>query len=224
MYKILLVEDDAKIREIIRRELEKWDITVTAAGDFSDILGLFLEEKPHLVILDVNLPSRDGFYWCGRIREASSTPVFFISCRDTAMDVVMAVSRGGDDYIAKPFSLEVLTAKVTALLRRAYDYRDDRAETVVRGGACLRLADNTLVSGERAVELTRNEFRILRLLMQNGGAIVSRERIIRELWDDESFIDDNTLTVNVNRLRRRLAEAGLQDFIRTVKNQGYIVP
>lgn len=223
MYKILLVEDDEKIRAIVKRELEKWSFEVHALEEFGCVLDEFVRARPHLVVLDINLPSHDGFTWCSRIREVSKVPVLFLSSRDTAMDVVMAVSMGGDDYITKPFSLEVLVAKVNALLRRAYAYKEAQAETVEYGGAVLYLANNTLHHDGRSVELTRNEFKILHLLMSNGGAIVTRERIIRELWEDENFIDDNTLTVNINRLRKRLVDIGLEEYIRTVKNQGYEV-
>ena len=221
MYTILLIEDDEKIRSLVARELAKWDFTVEAVDGSADVLADFVRMQPHLVLMDINLPQRDGFYWCSRIREVSRTPVIFLSCRDTAMDIVMAVSMGGDDYITKPFSLEVLVAKVNALLRRTYAYRDEASRVVEAGGAVLDLAGGVLRCGERSVDLTRNELRILHLLMTHSGTVVSRERIIRELWDDESFIDDNTLTVNINRLRRRLGDVGLPDFIRTVKNQGY---
>lgn len=223
MYKILIVEDDDKICAAIRRELEKWGFEAAPVCRFDSVMEEFLAFKPHLVIMDVNLPSRDGFYWCGRIREVSKAPVLFLSSRDSSMDIVMAVGMGGDDYIAKPFSLEVLVAKINALLRRAYSYHEAGAEALSCGGVVLTLNDNTLRFDRQAAELTRNEFKILSLLMRNPGAIVSRERIMKELWQDESFIDDNTLTVNVNRLRKRLADIGLSVFIRTVKNQGYEV-
>ena len=223
MYHIMLVEDDEKICELVRRELNKWGFGVTAVSNFDRVAEEFAAAQPHLVLMDVNLPSRDGFYWCGRLREFSKVPVVFLSSRDSAMDVVMAVSMGGDDYITKPFLMEVLVAKVKAVLRRAYDYADAEADVLACGGALLNLSDMTLRCGESTAELTRNEFRILALLMRNAGSVVSRERIIRELWQEESFIDDNTLTVNINRLRRQLSELGLNDFIRTVKNQGYEV-
>ena len=221
MYKILIVEDDETIASAVVRELQKWGFEAVPALEFNDVAGEFVRMAPQLVIMDVNLPSRDGFYWCSRIREVSRAPVLFLSSRDTSMDVVMAVGMGGDDYVTKPFSMEVLVAKVKALLRRAYAYAGEETEMLTCGGAVLTLGDNTLRYGGEACELTRNEFKILSLLMRNAGQIVSRERIMRELWQDEAFIDDNTLTVNVNRLRKRLAALGLPEFIKTVKNQGY---
>jgi DNA-binding response OmpR family regulator len=221
LYKIFIVEDDESIRGAITRELEKWDYTVAAASDYGAVADEFAAFMPHLVLMDVNLPSRDGFHWCKRIRETSSVPVLFISSRDSTMDIVMAVGMGGDDYISKPFSMDVLLAKISALLRRAYSYKEDRNEAVEHGGAVLDLASGTVRHGGAEVGLTRNEIGILRLLMGEGGSVVSRERIMRELWKDESFIDDNTLTVNINRLRKKLAEIGLEGFIGTAKGRGY---
>lgn len=223
MYKILIVEDDPKIRALVARELTKWGFEVQAVEVFDAVLEDFQRIRPHLVLMDVNLPSRDGFYWCGRIREVSKAPVLFLSSRDSSMDVVMAVSQGGDDYIAKPFSMDVLVAKVNALLRRAYAYQEGTRDTLERDGVVLDLSAGTLTYGGAVVELTRNEQRILGLLLRADGAIVSRDRLMRELWQDEAFIDDNTLTVNVNRLRKKLADLGLQDYIHTAKNQGYQV-
>ncbi len=223
MYRILIVEDDPKIRSLVARELAKWGFEVQAVEAFDAVLEEFQRARPHLVLMDVNLPSRDGFYWCGKIREVSTAPVLFLSARDSSMDVVMAVSQGGDDYITKPFSMDVLVAKVNALLRRAYAYREGAPDTLERGGAVLDLSAGTLTFGGAAAELTRNEQRILGMLLRADGAIVSRERLMRELWQDEAFIDDNTLTVNVNRLRKKLGDLGLHDYIRTAKNQGYQV-
>ena len=223
MYRILIVEDDPKIRSLVARELAKWGFEVQAVEAFDAVLEEFQRARPHLVLMDVNLPSRDGFYWCGKIREVSTAPVLFLSSRDSSMDVVMAVSQGGDDYITKPFSMDVLVAKVNALLRRAYAYREGAPDTLERGGAVLDLSAGTLTFGGAAAELTRNEQRILGMLLRADGAIVSRERLMRELWQDEAFIDDNTLTVNVNRLRKKLGDLGLHDYIRTAKNQGYQV-
>ncbi len=224
MYNILLVEDDPKIRTLVARELEKWGFAVQSVERFDSVLDEFQRANPHLVLMDVNLPSRDGFYWCGKIREVSKAPVLFLSARDSSMDVVMAVSQGGDDYITKPFSMDVLVAKVNAMLRRAYAYgQEAEAHTVERGGAVLNLSAGTVSHEGQTVELTRNELKILGMLMKAWGAIVSRDHLMRELWQDESFIDDNTLTVNVNRLRKKLGDIGLTDFIHTAKNQGYQV-
>ncbi len=223
MYKILLIEDDPVICTVVARELTKWGFEVRAVERFDAVLEEFQLAKPHLVLMDVNLPSRNGFYWCGEIRQISKTPVLFLSSRDSSMDVVMAVSQGGDDYITKPFSMDVLVAKVNALLRRTYAYQEDVTDTLERGSAVLSLSTGMIACKGVTAELTRNELKILGLLMKAGGAIVSRDRLMRELWQDESFIDDNTLTVNVNRLRRKLQDIGLTDFIHTAKNQGYQV-
>jgi DNA-binding response OmpR family regulator len=223
MYKILIIEDDLKIRDIVASELMKWGFLVHAVERFDAVLDEFQQAQPHLVLMDVNLPSRDGFDWCGRIRKVSKAPVLYLSARDSSMDIVMAVSQGGDDYITKPFSMDVLVAKVNALLRRAYSYHEGEQDTLERNGALLNLSGGTIAYDGNSAELTRNEMKILGLLMKAGGAIVSRDRLMRELWQDESFIDDNTLTVNVNRLRKKLQDVGLVDFIRTAKNQGYQV-
>ena len=223
MYKIMLVEDEDKIRALVGKELEKWGYTVYAPTDWGGIFDAFMREHPALVLMDINLPLYDGFYWCSRIRQVSKVPVMFLSSRGENMDIVMAVSMGGDDYLTKPFGMEVLMAKVNALLRRSYAYNVQPLGTVEHGGALLSSADNTLLYRDQKVELTRNEYKILWVLMQNSQSIVSREKLMKELWDDESFIDDNTLTVNVNRLRRKIAGIGLNDYIKTIKNQGYSV-
>lgn len=221
MYKIMVVEDEEKIRILLRKELNKWGFDVCAAEDFTHIFEQFAQANPHLVLMDINLPAYDGFYWCNQIRTVSKVPVIFVSSRNSNMDVVMAVNMGGDDYITKPFSMEVLTAKINAVLRRAYSYHAQNSDTLECRGAVLTLKDNILRFNNHTAELTKNEFRILYTLMKQNGAIVSREQLMRALWDDESFIDDNTLTVNVNRLRKKTDEIGLNDFIKTVKNQGY---
>lgn len=221
MYKILIVEDEEKIKSAIAKELQKWGFEVLPVEDYNTVLEQFVHYSPHLVLMDINLPFRDGFYWCRKIRELSKVPLLFLSARSTSMDIVMAVGMGGDDYITKPFSMEVLVAKVNAILRRTYSYMEATADAIECGGAVLSLKEHTLHFKDQVLELTRNEHKILSVLMRSNGSVVSREKIIKELWDDEDFIDDNTLTVNVNRLRKRLNEIGLEDFIKTVKNQGY---
>jgi len=206
------------------RTLTKWGFEGWAAEDFQLLLQDFLRFEPHLVLMDINLPAYDGFYWCSKIRELSKVPVLFISSRDSDMDIIMAVNMGGDDYIIKPFSLEVLMAKINALLRRTYSYADAEAMAVEYRGVVLNLKDNHLRYQEEAVELTRNEFKIAYMLMKSQGRVVSRDQLMRGLWEDESFVDDNTLTVNINRLRRKLMAIGLNDFIDTRKGQGYIIP
>jgi DNA-binding response OmpR family regulator len=219
----MIVEDEEKIRNIIKASLEKWGFQVYATDNFNDIFGEFSKENPHLIIMDINLPVCDGFYWCSKIREISKVPVLFLSSRSTNMDIVMAINMGGDDYLTKPFSMEVLTAKINALLRRTYSYVETTMETLDYKGIVLSLKDNTLYHEDKKLELTKNEFKILYILIKKQESIVSREKLMQELWEDENFIDDNTLTVNINRLRKKLKEFGLEDFIKTVKNQGYIV-
>jgi DNA-binding response OmpR family regulator len=223
MYKIMIVEDEEKIRGIIKTYLQKWGFEVYCPDKFNNIFEEFSKESPHLVIMDINLPDYDGFYWCSKIRNVSKAPVLFLSSRSTNMDIVMAINMGADDYLTKPFEMEVLTAKITALLRRTYSYAETSLDTLEYNGAVLSLKDNILYYENESFELTKNEFKILYVLMKNNESIVTREKLMQELWDDESFIDDNTLTVNINRLRKKLNEIGLDDFIKTIKNQGYMI-
>lgn len=223
MFRIMLVEDDPKLRGLIIENINKWGFEGWAAEEFQDLLADFLRFEPHLVLMDINLPAFDGFYWCSKIREVSKVPVLFISSRDSNMDIVMAINMGGDDYIIKPFSLEVLMAKINALLRRTYSYIDAETLAVEHDGVLLNLKDSQLRCQDEVVELTRNEFKIAYILMKNNGRVVSRDQLMRALWEDESFVDDNTLTVNINRLRRKLAEIGRNNFIQTRKGQGYII-
>lgn len=224
MFKIMLVEDDPKLRDIILENLNKWGFVGGAVEDLNELIQEFLRFEPHLVLMDINLPAFDGFYWCSKIRELSKVPVLFISSRDSNMDIIMAINIGGDDYIIKPFSLEVLIAKIKALLRRTYSYVDSETLAVEHNGVVLNMKNNHLQYQEEVVELTRNEFKIAYMLMKNQGRVVSRDQLMRGLWEDENFVDDNTLTVNINRLRRKLLEIGLKDFIHTRKGQGYIIP
>lgn len=223
MFKILIIEDDVKIREIILESIQKWGYEGMAAEDFSRVMESFADYKPHLVLMDINLPAFDGFYWCGKIREVSKVPVIFISSRNSNMDIIMAVNMGGDDFIQKPFSLEVLLAKVNAMLRRTYSYVDVETNVMGHQGVVLNLKDSCVLYQQKKLELTKNEFKILYILMKNSGRVVSREEIMRKLWEDESFVDDNTLTVNINRLRKDLGDMGLEEFIRTKRGQGYII-
>lgn len=223
MYKLMIVEDEEKIRDILKNSLEKWGFEVCCVTDFNIVFEKFVCDAPQLVIMDINLPVCDGFYWCSKIRSISKVPVLFLSSRSTNMDIVMAVNMGGDDYLTKPFSMEVLIAKVNALLRRTYSYSDTKMDTVDYNGVILSLKDNMLYYEDKKLELTKNEFKILYTLMKKHESIVSREKLMQELWEDESFVDDNTLTVNINRLRKKLNETGLCDFIKTVKGEGYII-
>ncbi|MDD2585776.1 MAG: response regulator transcription factor [Syntrophomonadaceae bacterium] len=224
MFKIMVVEDDPKLREIIIENIRKWGFEGLAVTDFTAVLSEFLQFEPHLLLMDINLPAFDGFYWCDRIRRISRVPILFISSRDSNMDIIMAMNMGGDDYIQKPFSLEVLMAKMNALLRRTYSYAELEASAIEHNGVLLDLKNNHLQYNDQKVELTKNEYRIAYILMKKSGQIVSRDEIMRGLWEDESFVDDNTLTVNINRLRRKLRDISLNDFIQTRKGQGYIIP
>ncbi|MCY6960389.1 response regulator transcription factor [Clostridium brassicae] len=223
MFKIMIVEDDIKIREIILENLQKWGFDGLYVEDFGEVFNTFVKYEPHMILMDINLPSFDGFYWCNKIREVSKVPIIFISSRNTNMDIIMAMNMGGDDFVQKPFSLDVLMAKINAILRRTYSYSNIEANVIEHNGATLNLKDSTILYNEEKLDLTKNEFKIIYILMQNSGSVVSRDKIMRSLWEDESFIDDNTLTVNVNRLRKKLSDIGLSDFIQTKKGQGYII-
>jgi DNA-binding response OmpR family regulator len=222
--KIMIVEDEQTIRDLVGAELEKWGLQSIRVEDFTQVLQEFLREQPHLVFLDINLPSFDGFYWCNKIREVSKVPIIFLSSRNSPMDMVMAINMGGDDFIQKPFYTNVLMAKVNALLRRTYSYSEGQTHVMEHDGVILNLNDGTILCGERRVELTKTELIIFNLLMKHKEAVVSRKKIMRSLWEDESFVDDNTLTVNITRLRKKLAELGKDDFITTKKGQGYMIP
>lgn len=223
MFKIMIVEDDKKICDIILENLNKWGYEATCIDDFSDILNSFIKYQPHLVLMDINLPAFDGFHWCKKIREVSKVPIIFISSRDSNMDIIMAMNMGGDDFIQKPFSLDVLMAKISALLRRTYSYKDTESDVIEYNGIVLNLKDGNVIYNDEKLELTKNEYRILYILMKDNGNVISRDRIMRKLWEDESFVDDNTLTVNINRLRKKLSDIGLKDIIMTKRGQGYIL-
>lgn len=222
MYKIFLAEDDEVICSLVKKHLESWGYKVYAAEDFSDIMGEFVRVDPQLVILDLKLPCYNGFHWCDEIRRVSQVPVIFLSSAADNMNMVMAMSRGADDFIPKPFHLEVLSAKVQAILRRAYSFGAG-ANLLERGGAVLNLGSGDLSFQGRSVSLTRNELKILNLLFSQAGNVVSREDIMQMLWENDDFVDDNTLTVNVNRLRGKLEEIGLGNMILTKKGRGYMI-
>ena len=220
MYKILIIEDDAVISEQVSRYLARWGYETACAEDFENILPQFVSFAPQLVLLDIGLPFYNGYYWCGEIRKVSQVPVVFVSSASDNMNIVMAMNMGGDDFIVKPFDLEVLLAKVQAILRRTYAFQN-QSTVMEHRNVILNLADMSLLYQETKLKLSKNEFRILQLLYENAGRTVSRETIMKRLWDNECFVDDNTLTVNMNRLRRKLEEAGIQDFIATKKGVGY---
>ncbi|MEH7607679.1 response regulator transcription factor [Priestia megaterium] len=221
--KILIVEDDNKIYELVKEKFEQWSFEVAGVEDFQKVMEVFIAESPELVILDVNLPVYDGFYWCQQIRAVSKTPIVFLSSREHPMDIVMAMNVGADDYIQKPFNLDVLVAKVQALLRRTYSYGDTISDVIEWNGAVLDLKKGSLHYNDQEIHLTKNEFFILRLLLEERGKIVSREELMRRLWEDEKFVSDNTLSVNITRIRTKLEEIGLNDKIVTKKGQGYLV-
>ncbi len=274
MYRILIVEDDPVIAGAMCRQIGSWGFEVKCAEDFRDITGEFRRYEPHLVLLDIILPCFDGYYWCGEIRKFSKVPIVFLSSASDNMNIVMAMNMGGDDFIAKPFDLNVLTAKIQAVLRRAYDFAPEMtrsaagasvpeaektgrrmpgpgaegsgaersapaagsadadmpawkgpfsAEVLEHQGAVLNTSDASLSFQGKKIELTKNEYRILRTLLSEKGRIVSRDKLMLRLWETDSFVDENTLTVNITRLRRKLAGEGLKDFILTRKGMGYMI-
>lgn len=222
MYKILIVEDDETIAGLLAENVKKWGFEPFIADDFNRIKDIFETVLPHLVIMDISLPFYNGYYWCSEIRKKYTTPILFLSSHTENMDIVMAINMGGDDYVTKPFSMEVLIAKINALLRRSYSYTDDR-HTIEVSGAVLDLGAGTVSFASKKEELTKNELKILHALFENKNNIVSREYLMQALWDSDCFIDGNTLTVNINRLRKKLDDIGLADFITTKKGLGYMV-
>ena len=222
MYRVLIVEDDRGIAESVREAAAAWGFDARSAENFRDVAGEFAAFAPHLVLMDIGLPFFDGYYWCREIRRASSVPIIFLSSASDNMNIVMAMNMGGDDFIAKPFDLSVLIAKMQALLRRAYDFTPAAPEMEHRG-ARLDTGAQALVYGGEKIPLSKNEYRILFSLMEAGGRVVSREKLMEKLWETDSFVDENTLTVNVNRLRKKLDAAGLPGFIATKFGVGYQV-
>ena len=223
MYRIFIVEDDGVIAGAVERHLESWGYQVACARRFDAVMEEFSQFDPQLVLLDVSLPFFNGYHWCQEIRKVSKIPILFLTSASDNVNQVMAMQMGGDDLLPKPFDLQVLSAKVQAMLRRAYDFAAAPAAALSCGGAVLNVGSGTLsVRGQR-VELTRNEGKLLQLLLEKKGRIVSRDAMMTALWESDSFVDENTLSVNVNRLRRKLEAAGLPDFIRTKKGAGYLV-
>ncbi|MGN7477637.1 response regulator transcription factor [Solibacillus silvestris] len=220
---ILLIEDDQAIFELIEERFGQWGINVSGPKDFQQVMDVFADKKPQLVMIDIQLPAFDGFHWCREIRAVSNVPILFLSSRDHPMDMVMAMQMGADDFVQKPFHMEVLIAKVQALLRRAYNYQEPMQSDLEKWGGAEIHYDRAIVhyNGEQ-VELTKNELFILKVLVKAKGQIVSRDELMRKLWDDERFVNDNTLTVNVNRLRQRLEDIGLVEVILTKKGLGYM--
>lgn len=222
MYNIMIIEDDFALTEEIDKIIKKWGWTTTLTYEFHNILDVFKKNNPHLLIIDINLPLYDGFHWCREIRNISNVPILFLSSRESDMDIIMAVNIGADDYMKKPFSGELLAAKISSMLRRAYSF-NGFSEKLEYKGLILDVSNNTIEFNQQKLELSKNEFKILNILIKNKNKIVSREEIMRYLWEHESFIEDNTLTVNINRLRCRLKEINLETMIKTKKGVGYIV-
>lgn len=222
MYRILIIEDDFALAQIMKKQIEPWGNEVQLITDFQNVMPAFIEYSPHLVLVDIMLPFFNGYYWCSEIRKISNVPVVFISSASDNMNIVMAMSMGGDDFIPKPVDPNVMNAKIQAILRRAYSMTGT-ALALEHRGAILNLSDSTLSFEGKTIDLTRNEFRILQTLMENKGKIVSRNTLMMKLWQDDCYVEENTLTVNVTRLRKKLAAAGLSDFIRTKVGSGYLI-
>ena len=222
-YHILVIEDDRPMAEEIARLLSGWRYQVSLVQDFTQIVEETASLNPQIILLDINLPYFDGFYWCKKLREVTKVPIIFLSSRESSMDVVMAMNNGGDDYIQKPFDSNVLIAKLQAMLRRTYEMNTKESKILLYKGMQLHIEEMTLSYKEQMIELTKNEFRILKLLLEHKGEIVSRNEMMKRLWDDEIYVNENTLTVNVNRLRSRLEEMGLHDVIATKKGIGYSI-
>lgn len=222
MYRLLIVEDDRGIAEGVREQAEAWDITVHIVTNFHGVMAEFSRFDPHIVLLDISLPFFNGYHWCGEIRRVSNVPVIFISSAADNMNMIMAMNMGADDFIAKPFDGSVLIAKIQALLRRTYDFAPS-VPVLEHKGAMLNTGDGSFLYKNEKIPLSKNEYRILLTLMKNKGKTVSRERLMEQLWETDSFVDENTLSVNVNRLRKRLEAAGLEGFITTKFGVGYII-
>lgn len=222
MYRILIVEDDRGIAEAIKEQLTVWNLESRCVSDFRNVLAEFSEYNPHLILLDISLPFYNGYHWCSEIRKASKVPVIFISSASDNMNIVMAMNMGADDFIAKPFDLTVLTAKIQAALRRAYNFTGQTVALQHRG-ARLNIGNASLTYQEQRLDLSKNDLRILQVLLENQGSVVSRNTLMERLWETNSFIDENTLTVSVARLRKKLDAIGLTDFISTKKGLGYVI-
>lgn len=222
MYRVFLAEDDDGIANPIIKRLSEWEFEVRRADDYRDVLKEFKEFDPHIVLLDISLPFYNGFHWCSEIRQISKCPVVFISSASDNLNIVTAMNMGGDDFIAKPFDLSVMVAKVQAILRRSYDFAENIG-VITHKGAVLNTANATLTFNGEKIDLTKNEYRILETLLENKGKVVSRELLMNKLWETDSFVDENTLSVNIARLRKKLEQAGLHDYIGTKVGMGYIV-
>ncbi|KWX87925.1 PhoB family transcriptional regulator [Paenibacillus riograndensis] len=222
MFKIMLIEDDVTLFGEIKERLSQWSYEVYGISDFGKVLQEFTAAKPELVIVDIQLPQFDGFHWCRILRAHSNVPIIVLSSRDHPSDMVMSMQLGADDFIQKPFHFEVLIAKIQATLRRVYNYSTERTELKTWRGATIEYVKNTITLEHESALLTKNEMLILKILVESKDRIVEREELIRKLWDNEHFVSDNTLTVNVNRLRKKLEPLGLDAYIETKVGQGYM--
>lgn len=222
MYRILIIEDDFTMAEAMKKQIESWGNEVRLVSDLQNVIHEFIEYDPHMVLIDIMLPFFNGYHWCSEIRKISNVPVIFISSASDNMNIIMAMNMGADDFIPKPVDLNVMIAKIQATLRRTYD-RSNQVPVLECGGAVLNLNDTTLNWNDQKIELTRNEFRILKTLMENRGKIVSRDTLMTRLWEDDCYVEENTLTVNVTRLRKKLEQAGIKDFITTRVGHGYLI-
>lgn len=222
MYKIMVIEDDMVMADAIKKQIEAWGNTVYCVQDFQNVISEFIKFDPHMVLVDIMLPFYNGYYWCTEIRKISNVPVIFLSSASDNMNIVMAMNMGGDDFIPKPVDLNVLMAKLQAALRRAYDM-GGKIPVLEHRGAVLNLNDASLTYQGTRMELTKNDFRILQLLLENKGKVVSRDTLMTRLWQMDSYVEENTLTVNVTRLRKKLEKAGLKDFITTKVGSGYMI-
>jgi DNA-binding response OmpR family regulator len=221
MYRIFLVEDDPALAQELKNQLERREYKVRTVSDFRAVPEEVRAFDPHLVLMDIMLPFQNGYHWTVEIRKFSTVPVVFLSSASDDMNIVMAISMGGDDFIPKPVEPMVLCAKVQAVLRRSYEMN---ANTLEFCGAVLNVNDGSVSADGQTLELTKNEFRILRTLLENRGRIVSRDALMLRLWNDDCYVEENTLTVNVTRLRRKLEGLGLRDVIVTKPGSGYIIP
>ena len=222
MYRLLIIEDDKGIAEAIKTQAEMWGMQAYIITNFRDVMAEFAKVDPHIVLLDIGLPFFNGYHWCGEIRKVSKVPIIFISSASDNMNMIMAMNMGADDFIAKPFDQSLLIAKLQALLRRTYDFSAS-VPVLEHRGALLHTGEQSLMYGEEKISLSKNEYRILFVLMENKGRVVSREKLMEQLWETDCFVDENTLSVNVNRLRKRLESAGLSDFIKTKFGVGYLI-
>ena len=222
MFKIFVVDDSKIISEKLKNELEKWGFEVVLVGDFEKVFDIFKDEKPDLVVMDIGLPFFDGYFWTRKIRDISNVPIIFLSSKEDTMNKIMAMEMGADDFISKPFEMDLLLAKIKALLRRAYDYKENLSRLEIRG-LILDLKSMEISFCEKSLELSKNEFKILETLMVNKGSVVSRDKLMTSLWSTDIYIDDNTLTVNISMLRKSLAGLGIDDFIKTKQGYGYYV-